>query len=174
MQESFNPRASINNGTPDMRNVKFCVALNYIFEVEPLQSKDSGKLFDSYINHSIEDVTPGLLGRVVGDPDKTPINKITRNGSLTNEVFAVSLVDQLEGAFVRKALWDLAPVFDGAIAFSIDEREIQAVKDQFPAHHGTLKAFDTAKERKNYLDSVSFNCIRLSQVSDTSHLHLDG
>ncbi len=177
MRKDFNPASkeggSVNTPT-EMSGVKFCVALNYCFDIEHLTSKDSGRLFDAYVDHSHDDATPGLLSKVIGDPDKTPRSKITRNGGLTNEVFAASLEDQLQDAVVQMAVWDVNTAFDGAIAFTVDDRQVNLIKEQFPHHRGTFKVFDTAKERADFLREIHNKCLAVSQANEGRQMHLDG
>jgi len=175
MQKNFNPLAEAvkNDMNKHVQNAKYCVALNYLIKMEPLQSKDSIKFFDSLVDDSLEHVTPGLLERMISDPYDDKYRMSVTKGDLSNDVFAVSLSDQLMGASMRNSIWDMQPAFEGAIAFTIDEREVDKLQKEFPSMHGTLKIFDSAEERKAFIHGVQGLCLNANRNAPEQGMHLD-
>lgn len=176
---AFNP-AALQTGpahvsaSADASHMKFCVALNFIIEQRLMQTKDSASLYDMFTEEGPEDELSNALGRTMQVMDQDTLKVSVRDGGLSDSVFAASLSDQLMLPHMRNSVRDITPVFDGAIAFTIDEREFKKIYDLFPHNHGTLEIFDTIQERAAFLRGVKPQCAVARSEIEGQHLHLDG
>lgn len=158
--------------TTAIKTAKYCLALNYIFEHELMRSGDSGKLFDSFLDSSGDDASNHALGKILSSAEGGFYKNFIKNTGLTHQNFAVSLVEQLQGAEHRNTVTAISPVFDGCISFIIDASELAKIEQEFPRHHGTLKIFDTAQERSGFACKVQAPCVSINQKDDIK-LYLD-
>ncbi len=152
--------------TTEIKTAKYCLALNYTFEHELMRSGDSGQLFDNFLDSSGDDASDNALGQILLNAEAGFYKNLIKNTGLTHQSFAVSLVEQLQDAEHRNTVTAISPVFDGCIAFIIDERELAQIEQEFPRHHGTLKIFDTAQERSDFVYNVENRCLSINQKGD--------
>ena len=172
MQEVFNP--AVQSAAPtDTKNAKYCVALNYKLNTVHMQSKDGGQAFDSLVSDDVDEPSPDVLGILTSNPDYIPVRLDIEPSGLSHETFAASLADQLQGALFRDSVWDINPAFDGAVVFSLHEREVKTIKERFPSHQGTLEVFDSKEELTEFMDNIAGRCIQLNIDNDNMQMHLD-
>ncbi|MGH1455813.1 MAG: hypothetical protein ACRBDI_03440 [Alphaproteobacteria bacterium] len=155
------------------KNVKFCLALNYLVTTNPLQAKDSGRVFDEYLDETRKDAVPGLVSKIIRELDNKPDRILAANVGLSHDNFINSLEHQLQGVYHRKAMYDVASPFIGAVVFTLDDREVDGIYKNFPHHQGTLKVFNTYKNRAWEILAIRDKFLAINQEKDSYSPHLD-